>query len=76
MVLPWDGPAPALTRGASTGRSEDRCYASWRELCDGKLSIYEPREGEELGEGGLKPSSSALQIVWAASTRAREAADR
>jgi len=53
MVLPWGGPAPALARGASSGRSEDRFYAwwrdalwreaSWRELCSVKPS---PHEGE------------------------------
>ena len=30
-VLPWNGPAPALARGASSGRSEDRSYALWRD---------------------------------------------
>jgi len=45
-VLPRGGPAPALARGASSGRSEDRSYASWRELCGVKLSSHEPSEGE------------------------------
>lgn len=56
-VLPWHGPAPALGRGASSGRSKDRFYASWREdhshaswqaLCDVKLSGHEPCGGGEL----------------------------
>ncbi len=46
-VLWRAGPAP--TRGASTRRSEDRFYASWRELCGVKLSAHDPLEGE----GGL-----------------------
>ncbi len=59
-VLPWDGPAPALARGASTGRSEDRCYACWRhafrrELCGVKLSPHEPARGRSWGRGGLRP---------------------
>ncbi len=42
----WDGPAPALARGTSSGRSEDRFYAWWRGLCSVKLSIHEPSRGE------------------------------
>jgi len=51
MVLPWDGPAPALTRGASTRRSEDRFYALWWELCGVKLSIHEPSGGRGATRG-------------------------
>ncbi len=54
-VLPRDGPAPALARGASTGQPEGCSYAFWRcafwrcalwrELCGVKLSAHEPPKG-------------------------------
>ncbi len=73
-VLRWDGPAPALARGASTRRSEDRCYASWRGLCRVKLSIHEPGEGE----GGplrshFQPSAASPGITCSSSTRTSQA---
>jgi len=44
-VLPWNGPAPARARGASTKQPEGCSYASWRERCGVKLSAHEPQGG-------------------------------
>ncbi len=52
-VLWWDGPAPALARGASSGRSEDRFYVSG---CDAFL-----RE-----QGGVKLSAHEKEAYWLA----------
>jgi len=71
MVVPWDGPAPALSRGASRGRSEDRFYALWRdalwrELCGVVLSAHEPwGEGRSTGYAGVftAPKNSTEPVV-------------